>query len=79
MATHPSILAWRIPWREEPGRLESMGSQRIGYNGAAHTHTKTHIRGRKISPKVLCDHVNKQGLAQACGFALSFLKKLQCS
>ena len=63
MATHPSILAWRIPWREEPGRLQSMGSQRIGYNGAAHTHTKTHTRGRKISPKVLCDHVNKQGLA----------------
>ena len=29
MATHPSILAWRIPWTEEPGRLESMGSQRF--------------------------------------------------
>ena len=27
MATHSSILAWRIPWREEPGRLQSMGSQ----------------------------------------------------
>ena len=27
MATHPSILAWRIPWTEEPGRLQSMGSQ----------------------------------------------------
>ena len=30
MATHSSILAWRIPWREEPGRLQSMGSQRVG-------------------------------------------------
>ena len=30
MATHPSILAWRIPWTEEPGRLQSMGSQRVG-------------------------------------------------
>ena len=29
METHPSILAWRIPWTEEPGRLQSMGSQRI--------------------------------------------------
>ena len=29
MATHSSILAWKIPWREEPDRLESMGSQRI--------------------------------------------------
>ena len=28
-ATHSSILAWRIPWTEEPGRLQSMGSQRV--------------------------------------------------
>ena len=32
MATHTSILAWRIPWTEEPGRLQSMGSQRVGHN-----------------------------------------------
>ena len=30
MATHPSTLAWKIPWTEEPGRLQSMGSQRVG-------------------------------------------------
>ena len=30
MATHFSILAWRIPWTEEPGTLQSMGSQRVG-------------------------------------------------
>ena len=30
MATHSSILAWRIPWTEEPGKLQSMGSQRVG-------------------------------------------------
>ena len=29
-AIHSSILAWRIPWTEEPGRLQSMGSQRVG-------------------------------------------------
>ena len=29
MATHSSILAWRIPWREEPGGLQSMGSQSV--------------------------------------------------
>ena len=29
MATHSSILAWRIPWTEEPGGLQSMGSQRV--------------------------------------------------
>ena len=32
MATHFSILAWRIPWTEEPGGLQSMGSQRVGHN-----------------------------------------------
>ena len=32
MATHSSILAWRIPWTEEPGRLQSMGSQNFGHN-----------------------------------------------
>ena len=32
MATHSSILAWRIPWMEEPGRLQSMGSQRVRHN-----------------------------------------------
>ena len=32
MATHSSILAWEIPWTEEPSRLQSMGSQRVGYN-----------------------------------------------
>ena len=29
MVTHPRILAWEIPWKEEPGRLQSMGSQRV--------------------------------------------------
>ena len=32
MAAHSSILAWGIPWTEEPGRLQSMGSQRVGDN-----------------------------------------------
>ena len=32
MATHFSILAWRIPWTEKPAGLQSMGSQRVGYN-----------------------------------------------
>ena len=32
MATHSSILAWRMPWTEEPGRLQSMGSQRVGHD-----------------------------------------------
>ena len=32
MATHSSILAWEIPWTKEPGGLQSMGSQRVGYD-----------------------------------------------
>ena len=39
MATHWSILAWRIPWTEEPERLQSMGSQRVGLS----THSRMHI------------------------------------
>ena len=40
MATHSSILAWGIPWTEEPGELQSIGSQRVGHNGndLARTH-----------------------------------------
>ena len=44
MATHSSILAWRIPWTEEPGRLQSMGSQRVGHDWsdlALNIHWKT--------------------------------------
>ena len=41
MAIHSSVLAWRIPWTEEPGRLQSIGSQRVGNDWAIeHTHTK---------------------------------------
>ena len=32
MATHSSILAWKIPWTEEPGRLQCMGLQRVGHD-----------------------------------------------
>ena len=32
MVTHSSILAWKIPWTEEPGGLQSTGSQRVGHN-----------------------------------------------
>jgi len=41
MATHSTILAWRIPWIEEPGKMQSMGSQRVGRDGATNTHFKT--------------------------------------
>ena len=39
MATHSSILAWRIPWTEEPGGMQSMGSQRAGHDRVTNTFT----------------------------------------
>ena len=42
MATYSSILAWRISWTEEPGGLQSTGSQRMGHNPVTNTHTHTH-------------------------------------
>ena len=36
---HSSILAWRIPWTEKPGRLQSTGSQRVGHDGATSLYT----------------------------------------
>ena len=38
LATHSSILAWRIPWTEEPDGLQSMGSQRLGHDGSNLAH-----------------------------------------
>ena len=37
MAIHPSILAWRVPWTEEPGRLQSMRSQRVRHDQVTNT------------------------------------------
>ena len=42
LATHSSILAWRIPWTEEPGRLQCIGSQRLGHD-LAHKYANTRI------------------------------------
>ena len=39
MSTHPSVLAWRIPWKEEPGGLQSVGLQRVGYDRATNNST----------------------------------------
>ena len=39
MATHSGILAWRIPWTEEPGRLQYIGSQSVRCNGSDLAHT----------------------------------------
>ena len=47
MATHSSILAWRNPWKEEPGGLQSMGSQRVWHEWVTNTHTHKEKNRRK--------------------------------
>ena len=58
MVTHSSILTWEIPWAAEPGRLQSMGSQRAGHDQArTYTHTHAgHIPWKAIPPQVFCLH-----------------------
>ena len=45
MATHSSVLTWRIPWTEEPGGLQSMGSQRVGHDLATEHTDQVRERG----------------------------------
>ena len=48
MAIHSSAIAWKIAWTEEPGRLQSMGSQRVGHDCATSpTHSLTHSAGKE--------------------------------
>ena len=51
MATHSSILAWKIPWTEEAGGLQSMGSQRVGHDGATELTELTEINRDAHLPK----------------------------
>ena len=57
MATHSSILAWRIPWTEEPDGLQSVESQRVRHDRATNTHTHT-----RLTLSVVCkqEHNNKK-------------------
>ena len=50
MATYPRILAWRIPWTEEPGGLQSMRSKRIGHNSVTNTYTYVYILFKNYFP-----------------------------
>ena len=54
MATHSSILAWRTPCTEEPGRLQSMGSQRAGHDWTTHTDYIQPIWGKNLKKVDIC-------------------------
>ena len=45
MVTHSSILAWRIPWTEEPEGLQSIASQRVGHDWSSKAHTDVYLKG----------------------------------
>ena len=62
MATNSNILAWRISWTDEPGGLQSMGSQRVGHNSVTNTHTHTHTHTHDMM-KHICKNQN-----YICGF-----------
>ena len=64
MVTHSSILPWRTPWTEEPGRLESRGLQRVGHNWSdlarTHVHLGNNSRAREGKPKIEWMKLNRQ-------------------
>ena len=72
MATHSSILAWRIPWIEEPGGLQSMGSQRVGHNWVTNTFTSS--LGMIISQ----GNYLEEDLGMSSDFSTSLQKFLVC-
>ena len=59
MATHSSIIAWRIPWMEKPGRLQSTGSQRVGHNWATSPSPPVQFSSVAQSCPTLCDPMNR--------------------
>ena len=74
MATHSSTFAWKIPWMEEPGRLQSMGMWRVGHNWATSLSLFTFIhRRRKWQPTGWCFkkfHSHKLSSLKQCKFFL---------
>ena len=81
MATHSSLLAWRIPRTEKPGRLQSVGSHRVGHNRRvlAHTHRQGHPcalgargpLGDALSPS----HLSTDKVSLKCWHVHGVLKK----
>ena len=64
MATHSSILAWRIPWREEPGGLQSTGSQRVGHDFTSLTICRTSLVAQMVKSPLATQEIWVQSLGQ---------------
>ena len=75
MAIHSSILAWRIPWTEEPGRLQSRGLQRIGHHwSTTHTHMCVHTHAHTHTPTHTHTHTHTSACAPNMLLASCFIK-----
>ena len=77
MATHSSILGWRIPWTEEPGSVQSMGWQRVGHNWMTNTFTFNWL----LVPgkcQALCWRLNKALLRSLRGCSLVDVHEWLC-
>ena len=60
MATHSSILAWRIPWTEAPGGLRTMGSRRVRHDGETNTPlrlSQSLVKYRSVKSCKVCNHL----------------------
>ena len=69
MATHSSTLAWKIPWMEEPGRLQSMGSLRVSTTEQLHFHFFTFMHWRRkwqLTPVFLPGESQGRGSLVGC-------------
>ena len=75
MAIHSLILAWEIPWTEEPGRLQSMGSQRVRHDWVTNIHIPWKVKKKKkvISNWIYNSHIRQKGPESIImSFILSF-------
>ena len=76
MATHSSVLAWRIPWTEKPGRLQSMGSHRVGHNrsdlaaAAAALYKKSHDKPNSVLKSRVITLLTKDCIVEATVFPI---------
>ena len=75
MATHSSILAWRIPWAEGPNELQSMGSQRVGHDWVTNTHT--HLLKFQLSFYGLCNYGHISFLWASVSWSVNWQSALQ--
>jgi len=74
MATHSGILAWKIPWTEEPGELQSMGSQRFGHDLGSKQQQSKYISDFLALP--LCSFKINHILPYEMSWVASFIRQL---